>query len=288
MNTRLIALISLVLGGLVATSYATYSIGQSDGWQEGSRNGFELGFLDGNSSGYQSGFDLGNSTGYSSGYSVGNDTGYQNGYNSGYESGYPAGNAVGYEVGHKEGFDDGNSTGYERGFHDGNSSGYVGGYQIGYVDGNESGWAFGYNFGLADGYTDGYDNGFASGNQSGYNAGYSDGLIDGAEHGFNIRDPTHAEMISFIRTDQTDKNEYTNDYVCWNFAADTINNAFDVGYRCGFVYVEFTDGAHAVVCFKTIDSGMIFIEPQTDDMISIALGYSSYYDDVIVEFVIIW
>lgn len=72
----------------------------------------------------------------------------------------------------------------------------------------------------------------------GYKVGYVEGVIDGAGRGWNIRDPTYSEALTFMSQDQTDKNEYVpGEYVCWNFAADVKMNAFKVGYKCGFAYI---------------------------------------------------
>jgi len=137
--------------------------------------------------------------------------------------------------------------------------------------------------------------------ESGYDAGYDDGYIqgvkDGAGRGYNIRDPTYDEAIAFMNLDQTDENEYSESYTCFNFAADFENNAFQAGYRCGFVYVEFVEGAHATVCFDTIDKGLIFIEVQEDDIVILTIGQPYWdrakyeppdYNDTVVSFTIIW
>jgi hypothetical protein len=108
-------------------------------------------------------------------------------------------------------------------------------------------------------------------------------------HGFTIRDPTYQEMLSFIHTDSTDARSYSDTYTCANFAKDVKKNAFLKGYRCGFVYVEFPDSSHAVICFNTVDKGIIFIEPQDDSIVNLKVGqYSLTYDDMVVKILIIW
>jgi cell division protein FtsB len=145
-------------------------------------------------------------------------------------------------------------------------------------------------------YNTGYAEGEAEGYQLGYDEGYTQGLDDGAGTGYTIRDPTYSEAIAFMNMDQTDKNEYTQDYYCLHFTADFENNAFQAGYRCGFVYIEFTSSAHAIVCFNTTDAGLIFIEPQLD-MIVVLVEGESYSElngfapsvgDTIQQYVIIW
>ena len=133
----------------------------------------------------------------------------------------------------------------------------------------------------------GYSEGEAEGYQVGYDEGYVQGVEDGPESGWYLRDPTYDEAIAFINSDKTDENGYTQDYVCYDFTADFDSNAFQVGYRCGFVYIEFTDSAHSIVCFNTTDSGLIYIEPQNDEIVDIAVG-QTYLGDIIVKMGIIW
>lgn len=114
---------------------------------------------------------------------------------------------------------------------------------------------------------------------------------------FNISDPTYNEAIRFIQLDQTNQNIYTENYTCENFAADFKNNAFKDGLRCGYVAVNFPEGGHAIVCFNTTDHGLIFVEPQYDQIVTLIVGghYCQLnnfelpdWDDTIVRFIIIW
>ena len=123
--------------------------------------------------------------------------------------------------------------------------------------------------------------------QLGYDVGYTQGVEDGAGSGWYIRDPTYAEAIAFINSDRTNENGYADDYVCYDFTADFSTNAFQMGYRCGFVYIEFSDSAHAIACFNTTDSGLIYIEPQTDEIVDVAVG-QIYLSKIIVKMGIIW
>lgn len=136
-----------------------------------------------------------------------------------------------------------------------------------------------------------YNLGYTEGESDGYEQGYDEGFIQGMEYltetGYYLRDPTYAEAIAFINLDKTDQNEYTQDYVCYDFTADFSANAVKAGYRCGFVYLIFVDGAHAITCFNTIDHGLIYIEPQNDEVVTVGIGqqYSGY---VITDLGIIW
>jgi len=136
-----------------------------------------------------------------------------------------------------------------------------------------------FNLGYAEGESEGY--------QLGYDEGYVQGVEDLTESGYYLRDPTYDEAIAFTNSDKTDENEYTSDYVCYDFTADFDSNAFQTGYRCGFVYIEFSDSAHAIACFNTTDRGLIYIEPQNDEIVTLTIG-QTYLDYIIVDFGIIW
>jgi hypothetical protein len=193
---------------------------------------------------------------------------------------YPVDLQTSHDYGFLMGYTEGNQTGYDLGYRGGNYSGYL----LGYDAGNASGHQTGYTAGHSAGYT------------AGYEAGYLQGVDDVAETGYVLRDPTYAEAINFIAADNTDTNAYTDTYQCRHFAADVVNNAFDAGYASGYVYVGFHDGAHAIVCFNTTDSGLIFIEPQDDAVVQVVVGqpywdrthYHPSYDDTVVEYLIIW
>ena len=136
-------------------------------------------------------------------------------------------------------------------------------------------------------FNSGYAEGESEGYQLGYDEGYTQSVEDLTESGYYLRDPTYDEAIAFINSDKTDENEYTSDYVCYDFTADFNSNAFQMGYRCGFVYIELSDSAHAIACFNTTDSGLIYIEPQNDEIFTLAIG-QSYLSDIIVDLGIIW
>jgi|GEM_PF-563957 len=176
------------------------------------------------------------------------------------------------------------STAYETGFLSGKQTGFNEGYELGFGEGNQSGYPCGYEIGNSSGYEDG----FSTGNTTGFSNGYVQGVEDGVGRGYNIRDPTYEEALQFISSDQTDENEHTENYTCFNFAADFEKNAFEAGYRCGWVYVEFTDGAHAIVCFNTTNLGLIFIEPQDDTIVELSVGHSYDSMGLVIYFAIIW
>lgn len=104
---------------------------------------------------------------------------------------------------------------------------------------------------------------------------------------YNIRDPTYQEALQFICSDQTDKNQYNESYTCINFADDLLNNALNEGYRCGYVTIEFPDARHAIVCLNTTDNGLIFLEPQNDEIITLTTE-QQYLGSMILRFSITW
>ena len=136
-----------------------------------------------------------------------------------------------------------------------------------------------FNLGYAEGESEGYE--------LGYDEGYAQGVEDGPGSGWYIRDPSYDEAIAFVNSDRTDENEYTPDYVCYDFTADFNSNAFQAGYRCGFVYIEFFGSAHAIACFNTTDSGLIYIEPQNDEIVDLTIG-QLYLGHIIIDIDIIW
>jgi phage shock protein A len=123
-------------------------------------------------------------------------------------------------------------------------------------------------------------------------------------YSYIANDPTYAAMQTFLAADTTDSEPYvTGSYVCWNYASDVIADAAKQHIRCGFVYVEFPGSAHAVVAFNTTDKGLVYIEPQSDEVVQLKTGVHYYqsiipkpgyhyaqpgYDDTVKVFDVIW
>ena len=128
------------------------------------------------------------------------------------------------------------------------------------------------------------------------------GLLSG--HGYTIKDPTYREMMNFIKQDKTDRMQYVEDeYVCQDFAAEVCNNAEEKGIRCAYIIINYPDGGHAIVAFDTIDRGLIYVEPQHDELVKPVIGEHYYqcvtpmsgyyyeepdYDDTIETILVIW
>jgi uncharacterized protein YlxW (UPF0749 family) len=140
---------------------------------------------------------------------------------------------------------------------------------------------------VAQSYNAGYTEGESDGYEQGYDEGYDEGVRFLTENGYYLRDPTYAEAVAFINSDLTDQNPYTTNYVCYDFTADFIANALEEGYRCGFVYMEFSASAHAIACFNTSDQGLIYVEPQNDEIVTVSVG-QPYLSNVVLDLGIIW
>jgi len=115
------------------------------------------------------------------------------------------------------------------------------------------------------------------------------------------RNPAYDEAMSFITTDLTDRYTYSENFTCRHFAATFNENAESTGFRCAFVYIGFLEGsAHAICAFETVDRGLIYVDPQTDELIPLSIdaigakwndlctGYSISGNPTIDEIIVIW
>jgi hypothetical protein len=123
-------------------------------------------------------------------------------------------------------------------------------------------------------------------------------------YAYVFNDPTYDQIEKFLETDKTDQNTYNiKTYNCQNFCADVITNAAKQGVRVAYVSIDFKDSGHAIIAFNTLDRGLIYIEPQTDEEVDLTAGKYFYqsvtakpgfyyptpsYDDTVVRFVVIW
>ena len=216
-------------------------------------------------------------------------------YNTAYAWGETAGYDDGYSSGHGEGYTLGEQDGYDKGYNSGEEDGYTSGEQDGYKNG------------YALGEQDGYGEGYISGKQDGYAEGYDEGFEYGLGHGYTLRDPSYQEALTFISNDKTDENEYIEDtygvYVCSHFSRDICNNAETIGLRCAFVELRYRIGGHTIIAFNTTDRGLVYFEPQGDEIVNPVIGLRYYqcivpkpgyqymepnYDDTIKDILVIW
>lgn len=79
----------------------------------------------------------------------------------------------------------------------------------------------------------------------------------------NTVNPTWAQLVSFLASDNTDKRPYVYpSYECGNFAYDVMVDAADAGIRAAWVRLRFSDKTVGHVCnaFMTTDKGLIFVD----------------------------
>jgi hypothetical protein len=160
-------------------------------------------------------------------------------------------------------------TAKENGF----SEGYLAGKNFGLKEGNQIGYQNGVIDGRVEGIIFGNRTGFALGNSTGYLQKVSE--ITGIPGiAYMKRYPTYQEILDFIAQDIVHNNQYSSNYTCFGFANDFANEAYNQGYCCGIVYVSLDYGStqHTLNCFWAIDFGMVFVEPQTDTIVSLDVG----------------
>jgi len=217
--------------------------------------------------------------------------------------------AEGEKIGYIDGFNAGNTTGYQRGFEQGYAEGYRKGKQVGNskgsVDGYNKGYPEGYNTGYPLGETDGFSSGRTRGFADGSlvwdkSQGYLDGVRDGAR-GYTIRDPTHQEVLDFLKYDETDKIPSEESSFLsiisyegyYDHVASFKKHAHEAGYRCLWVNIELPDSILSeLVAFNTTDRGMVFIDPENDKIVTFSIGepywdrnlYDVRYDDTVVSY----
>ncbi|MDD4860128.1 MAG: hypothetical protein PHR56_08020 [Dehalococcoidales bacterium] len=128
-------------------------------------------------------------------------------------------------------------------------------------------------------------------------------LVSG--HGYTVKDPTYQQMLDFLKTDTTDQKSYiVGRYECRHFATDVCNSAELAGIRCAYVSLGYPqDMGHAIVAFNTIDKGLVYVEPQSDEQVKVVMGRHYFqcvipngnysyvqppYDDTILEILVAW
>ncbi|HEX9896299.1 MAG TPA: hypothetical protein VGA85_01380 [Dehalococcoidales bacterium] len=222
---------------------------------------------------------------------------YGTGFDSGEKVGFATGEGAGFKVGQEVGYGEGYRTGTDNGIVEGKKIGYTDGYGVG----EQAGYKTGYTSGLATGTQAGYQDGYGKGETAGYDIGLNDGL----GHGYTIKDPTWSEVLAFLAKDKTDEKPYVDPtYVCSHFSRDVCNAAEVASIRCAVVELRYVNGTgHLIVAFNTIDRGLVYFEPQSDEQAMPAIGKKYYttiipkpgyyysapsYNDTIEDMVVIW
>ena len=98
-----------------------------------------------------------------------------------------------------------------------------------------------------------------------------------------LHNPTHDEAMDFIKNDETDKNSYDDNYYnCGHFSRDFNNEAEQNGLICAYVEISLNGSVpHAIVAFNTTDQGLVFIEPQTDEIVNLQINLD-YWNECII------
>ncbi|MFB3888678.1 MAG: hypothetical protein ACE14S_04240 [Candidatus Bathyarchaeia archaeon] len=98
----------------------------------------------------------------------------------------------------------------------------------------------------------------------------------------SLRNPTYEEALQFVKSDGTNQHTYVEGvYTCVNFAYSFRENAAKAGLNCGYVFIYFQDGnSHELNCFNCTDRGVVFVEPQTDEFVTLEVG-KPYWTDAL-------
>ena len=100
---------------------------------------------------------------------------------------------------------------------------------------------------------------------------------------YEMHDPTYGEVVNFIRDDKTNKIPYDDEtFVCGDYASIVNNNAESLGMRCAFVTLTFNQTAHTIIGFNTTNTGMVYIEPQSDEWVRNLEVGKDYWTDCVV------
>lgn len=82
---------------------------------------------------------------------------------------------------------------------------------------------------------------------------------------------TYADVLRFVRQDRTDKLDLAQGFGCIQFSETLVRNAQQRGFMATgeLAYMALDDYGniygHEFVQFWTVDRGLVWIEPQTDD-----------------------
>ena len=101
-------------------------------------------------------------------------------------------------------------------------------------------------------------------------------------------DPTYSELVNFIKKDKTDQIQYSDDFVCADYAELVHNNAEANGIKTAWVAISFYDNdeGHALNAFNTLDKGLVYIDStggtevgpcSYDRLIGIEIGKPMWY-----------
>ncbi|MCK4995359.1 MAG: hypothetical protein KAR55_00585 [Thermoplasmatales archaeon] len=101
---------------------------------------------------------------------------------------------------------------------------------------------------------------------------------------YNLHNPSFSEARYFINNDLTNQIPYEPvNFTCAHYAQGVNNNAEDMGIACAVVVLNFNLSSHAIIAFNTTDRGMVYFEPQTDDVVrNLEIG-NDYWTDCVIN-----
>lgn len=102
--------------------------------------------------------------------------------------------------------------------------------------------------------------------------------------------PTYQQVVSFLSRDHTDIKTHIDSYNCVDFSNELTAHARDEGlFACASSIVMLNEGGHRLVAFNTIDRGLIYVEPQNDNIMTKDFGVGSiYWDSKVVRINSCW
>lgn len=113
----------------------------------------------------------------------------------------------------------------------------------------------------------------AQAKEQAYTDGKAEGLKALEQYDLLLKKPSYDEVMTFIKEDGTDQLMVAN---CLTRAERLNNEAISHGIWCYVVLFNYFTGEnygfHAIVAFDTKDKGVVFIEPQTDDVVKCDIG----------------
>ena len=95
--------------------------------------------------------------------------------------------------------------------------------------------------------------------------------------------PSYGQLLNFIVRDDTDEQEWSEDFDCTEFSNRFIRNFAREGYFACTTEITFEDDkGHIIVAVNTTDKGLRYVEPQDDRIIEPArLKIGENYCDIV-------
>ncbi len=105
---------------------------------------------------------------------------------------------------------------------------------------------------------------------------------------YELHDPTFLEVAEFLAMDPTNSIPYDErNFNCLDYAATLNNRAENHGLRCALVRVYLSGVDHAIVAFRTVDRGLRYFEPQTDEGVNLSVG-RHYWGECVLNYSSLW